>query len=451
MASRSSLVVNARVHLPGAKSRAAVITHNVEYIANRPGADPSLTEADMRRDDLAERLGLAGYYAKRPGSTALFDQDGAISLRAARDRLIEADGALATIVVSVRREEAEELRLADKSEWQQWCRSNLVPALAVAMGIPESSVRWLAAEHENSVVSKHVHVIAWSSDGAFSSLMSKNGLERARNMLTDAALDPAIKAEMESRDVERGRVIDAVGSVSPSEIAVDLPAEGRISYEHLRRWHPECARQLASALEGLRGKRPELARAEADFRASVANCAELRGLVGEDRERYERSAMEDLRHREYNALLRTVAPDRTEAPPTPGRRSMRPTGGPATSRRRDEISVAEVRACVSEGGLEEARDAVRDGRPIPARVLDSCPTYRVALARAPGLARAVVLRELGAAPGKRGYQDTSDELARLTERTLARALSGALSVSASALASKITSEPVRKITEELIP
>ncbi|MFR3452173.1 MAG: hypothetical protein ACLTSX_12185 [Collinsella sp.] len=88
---------------------------------------------------------------ERPGSTALFDQDGAVPLREARARLADADGALSTWVISVRREEADELRLGCKDEWQRWCRRELTPALATAMGVPESSVRWVAAEHENAV------------------------------------------------------------------------------------------------------------------------------------------------------------------------------------------------------------------------------------------------------------------------------------------------------------
>ena len=48
MASRSSLVVNARVHLPGSRGRSAVITNNIEYVATREGADKSATVDDLR-------------------------------------------------------------------------------------------------------------------------------------------------------------------------------------------------------------------------------------------------------------------------------------------------------------------------------------------------------------------------------------------------------------------
>lgn len=57
--------MNARVHLPGSKGRAAVATSTVGYIATRPGADMSATPSDLRRAELAERMALAGYYAER--------------------------------------------------------------------------------------------------------------------------------------------------------------------------------------------------------------------------------------------------------------------------------------------------------------------------------------------------------------------------------------------------
>ena len=208
MASRSSLVVNARVHLTGSRGRSAVITNNIEYVATREGADKSATVDDLRRSELAEKMGLVGYYAERPGSTALFDQNGAVPLRTARRELEKADGAIATVVLSVRRDEACELDLACKEDWQRFCRRNLAPALAEAMGIPESSVRWVAAEHENHPNSKHVHVIAWSSDGSFDSLMARNRLDRARNALTDAALAPAPATS-------RGRGRSTPSAISP--------------------------------------------------------------------------------------------------------------------------------------------------------------------------------------------------------------------------------------------
>lgn len=200
MASRSSLVVNARVHLPGSRGAfrpSSPTTSNTSPRAKGPTSQPPSTTSGAPSSQRG--WGSSATTPRGPGSTALFDQNGAVQLRAARRELEKADGAVATVVLSVRRDEACELDLACKEDWQRFCRRNLAPALAEAMGIPESSVRWVAAEHENHPNSKHVHVIAWSSDGSFDSLMARNRLDRARNALTDAALTPALAAAYEAR------------------------------------------------------------------------------------------------------------------------------------------------------------------------------------------------------------------------------------------------------------
>lgn len=424
MASRSSVFVNARVHLPGTGSRGAVISHNVEYIATRRGADRSATPDDLRRADLAERMGLAGYYAARPGSTALFDQDGAVPLREARRRLGEADGALATWVVSVRREEALELGLADKAEWERYCRANMTQALAVAMGVPESSVRWIAAEHENAEASKHVHVISWSSDGAFDRLMPRRDLARARAMLTDAGLAPALRAEMGLRDDARARAVDAARSIGREEAEVDLPPGGRISYAHLRRWHPDAARQALRSLDDAAARHPDLAEAAADYRAAVARMAGLKGLGGEAADRYVSAAMDDLRARQANALLRTVAPDRTAAPGRAAAASPRPADGPALRRRAARALEGEARACIGERRLADALGRAEGGAAFPRPLLERCPTFSLAAARAP----AAVARALaGASRADRRARSPDDDAARRAARMAADILMAAAS------------------------
>lgn len=451
MASRSSLVVNARVHLSGSRGRSAVITNNVEYVATREGADKSATVDDLRRSELAERMGIVGYCAERPGSTALFDQDGAVQLRTARRELEKADGAIATVVLSVRRDEACELDLACKEDWQRFCRRNLTPALAEAMDIPESSVRWVAAEHENHPNSKHVHVIAWSSDGAFDSLIARNRLDRARNALTDAALAPALAAEHEARDLARSRAVGAVRHIPADEIGIVLPANGRISYAHLRRWHPDVAKAVDAAIEETGSKHPEIKGAIAAYRESVERCADLRGLEGVARDRYVNDAVSELRARQGNALLRTIVPDRTTAPEEKPRRSAKPSDGPAAERKRMKSLVGEARACVTGEDLERAREAVCERRPIPERCLRSCPSYALSVAKAPvAVGRTVAKALASATEGPKGKKDLSDEVGQKAERMLARALAAAVSAAIRGDAAGIVLDPAKTIVKGMI-
>lgn len=444
---RSSLFVNARVHLPGSKGRTAVSSYTLGYIATRPGADASPTPGDLRRAEVAERMALAGYYAERPGSTALFDQDGAVPLREARARLAEADGALSTWVISVRREEAAELRLGCKDEWQRWCRRELTPALAVAMGVPESSVRWLAAEHENSQSSKHIHVVAYSSDASFSSVMPKSRLERARAMMTDAALAPAMKVALEERDIARRAAVEAVRSIPAEEVRVELPPTGRISYAHLRRWHPETAAQLMEKLTRAGEARPEVAEAVVRYRAAVERCAELKGLEGDARARYVRDAMADLGSRRANAALRTMAPDRAEGPVETRTRTTAPTDGPATRRLIERRMRAEAAACIPRRELDAAARAVRENRPVPERTLRRLPSYRSALGLAPAAAGRAALRALAACTTQNRRRDLGDEAGEAALRVLSKAALAALR--AALVAGKAHSEINRNIVKEI--
>lgn len=451
MASRSSLVVNARVHLSGSRGRSAVITNNVEYIATREGADKSATVDDLRRSALAERMGLVGYCAERPGSTALFDQDGAIPLRAARRELEKADGAIATVVLSVRRDEASELDLACKEDWQRFCRRNLTPALAEAMDVPESSVRWVAAEHENHPSSKHVHVIAWSSDGLFDSLIARSRLNRARGALTDAALAPALAAEHEARDLARSRAVEAARRVPAEEIDVALPPDGRISYAHLHRWHPDVARAVDTAIAKAESKHPEIKEAGASYRESVERCAGLKGLEGVARDRYVNDAVRELRVRQGNALLRTIAPDRTTANEREPIASARLDNGPATERKRMRTLIGEIRACVTGKDLEEARKAVRERRPIPESCLRPCPSYALSMAKAPVAAGKALAKALvSATEDSKGRKDLSDEVGRKAERVLARALAAAISAAIRGDAAGIVLAPAKTIVKGMI-
>lgn len=444
---RSSLFVNARVHLPGSKGRATVSSYTLGYIATRPGADASPTPGDLRRAEVAERMALAGYYSERPGSTALFDQDGAVPLREARARLAEAEGAISTWVISVRREEAGELRLGCKDEWQRWCRRELTPALAVALGVPESSVRWVAAEHENAVTSKHVHVLAWSSDGSFSSVMPKGRLERARAMMTDAALAPAMKVALEDRDTARSAAVEAARSIPAEEVRVELPPTGRISYAHLRRWHPETAAQLMEKLTRAGEACPEVADSAVRYRAAVERCAKLKGLEGDARARYVRDALADLDARRANAALRTMAPDRTEAPVETPIRTPMPTEGPATRRSAERRMRAEVAACVPRRELDAVASSVRERRTVPERTLRRLPSYRSAIGLAPAAAGRAALRELAAATSPNRRRDPGDEAGEVATRILAKAALAALR--AALVASKADNEIKRNLVKEI--
>lgn len=294
------------------------------------------------------------------------------------------------------------------------------------MGVPESSVRWVAAEHENAENSKHVHVISWSSDGSFSSVMPRQRLERARTMLTDAALAPAMEAALRERDIARSLAVEAVRRVPAEEVRVTLPPTGRISYAHLRRWHPETAGKVREELARAAERHPAVRDAEERYRAAVEHCADLKGLGGGERDRYVGDAMRDLTARRANALLHTIAPDRTETPGATPIHLPAPHDGPATRRQRERRVRCEVAACVPHREMAEAAAAVRERRPVPAGTLRACPTYLAAVRRAPAAAARAALSVIEDAAASGGRRDLGDEAGDEALRILAGAALAAL-------------------------
>ena len=122
----ASVVVNHRVALPGTRAHGAIGTHRLGYIRTRAGAVREPTEDDARR--MRDAL---GYISHREGAVleegrnhALFDASGVADYREAKAAIASAKGAILTSVVSVRREDAAELRLQTKQDFERFLRAH---------------------------------------------------------------------------------------------------------------------------------------------------------------------------------------------------------------------------------------------------------------------------------------------------------------------------------------
>lgn len=120
------------------------------------------------------------------------------------------------------------------------------------------------------------------------------------------------------------RAVRAVGADALGE-GVALPAEGRISYGHLRRYHPDAARRVEAAVGRAAKASPELRRAMGDYSGACREITDLRGLSGVERAAYLAKVEADMRSLACNAALREIAPDRTERPADPHAPRAAPT------------------------------------------------------------------------------------------------------------------------------
>ena len=128
----------------------------------------------------------ADYIATRPrvekvGSHGLFsDEDGEIVLSEVAADLNTHEGNVWTMIVSLRREDAERLGYNNARAWQLLLRSH-TQELADALRIPLEDLKWYGAFHNESH-HPHIHVIAYTDDPKVGYL-SKNGVEQMRSAL----------------------------------------------------------------------------------------------------------------------------------------------------------------------------------------------------------------------------------------------------------------------------
>ena len=128
----------------------------------------------------------ADYIATRPraekvGSHGLFsDEDGEIVLSEVAADLNTHEGNVWTMIVSLRREDAERLGYNNARAWQMLLRSH-TQELADALRIPLEDLKWYGAFHNESH-HPHIHVIAYTDDTKVGYL-SKNGVEQMRSAL----------------------------------------------------------------------------------------------------------------------------------------------------------------------------------------------------------------------------------------------------------------------------
>lgn len=445
----SAVIVNHRVALSGTRARAAVPSYRVEYVATRLGADRAATEADVAM--AREREAMVGYVGCRPGSTALFDADGAVSLSEARRRLSDCGGAVVCSVIAVRREDCERFGLGTKEGWQAYARANLTPEYARLMGVPESRVGWVAAHHLNSEANQHIHVLAYDRKGAFDRLLARADIVSVQRNLTEAAVRPEVERLGVERELARNGAVEALLKVGPDIIGegVELPSEGRISYGHLRRYHPDVARQVESAVARAAERSPELRRSLEAHVSACRKMADVRGLAGPARDAFLSKAEADLRSRTCNAALRVIVPDRAESPAHPAAPRRAPESGPATARRREGAVERELSACTTSRQKASISAAARRAHPIPRGAVSGCPTLSALGRRSPELLGSLLSQATQSASGSGG--DLGDEAGRVAARALSRLAALALTRapgalgSAARVASAVTM-PIKSVT-----
>ena len=433
--SRSSLVVNHRIAITGTQARATIVGSRLPYIATRPGA---VRDIDAAADATRSERDLVSYMDERPGSvsgpgTALFDQGGPVTLADARRGIERAEGAVCCTVISVRRSDAESLRLTTKEDWERFVRANWQREFARMSGIPENRVRFVAAMHANQPNNLHVHILSWDAakDGAWDSLLGKRPMEDGRRNLTDAALSPERERLGRERSEARDSAVRAMRSLDlmSKREEVGIPVDGSLKFAHLIRFHPEVAARVREvALDARDGDTTIRSECERHERA-VTEMGKLKGLEGADLDHYVHEAKADLERRLCNAAVSAMVEDRHarslgdreglwtgarredgehSRADEPARNDSRSTDvlwevAPSVARRREQALAQEMSSILNESEKDALLDAASKGEPLPDDAFRRCPTL--------AHEKRVLAYVPRAAKGKKRSHDTGSDVA----------------------------------------
>lgn len=145
-----------------------------KYIATREGAESPGVE------------GYMAYMATRPrvekqGTHGLFTSAGEpVVLAQVAKELDTHRGPVWTLIVSLRREDAQRLGFDTAARWRDLLRSQAI-TLADGLKIPPTHLKWYAAFH-NEGYHPHVHLIAYSTNPK-EGFLTKQGMEKIRSAL----------------------------------------------------------------------------------------------------------------------------------------------------------------------------------------------------------------------------------------------------------------------------
>ena len=128
------------------------------------------------------------YMATRPrvdkmsGTHGLFSEEGKqLDLAEASRKVSEYSGNVFTIIVSVKREDAERLGYNTAERWRDMIRAE-IPTIAEAHDIPLEELEWYGAFH-NEAHHPHVHLLLYSRDEAHPGFIKKTGIDKIRRAM----------------------------------------------------------------------------------------------------------------------------------------------------------------------------------------------------------------------------------------------------------------------------
>ena len=153
--------------------------------------------------------GYAKYIALRPraerlGEHGLFGDDDNVDLSRVMDELDHYTGNVWTHIISLHREDAEQLGYDHAEAWRTLLRTYRND-IAAAMKIPPEDFHWYAAFHDEGN-HPHVHMMAWSAKPN-QAYLSKDGIRQIKSTLTNQIFRQELLHVYEQRSTSRDELV----------------------------------------------------------------------------------------------------------------------------------------------------------------------------------------------------------------------------------------------------
>lgn len=194
----------------------------------------------------------ADYIATRPraqrfGAHGLFTDDGIeVKLDQVSDELNHYGGNVWTIIISLRREDAERLGYHTGERWRDMLRTQTA-ALADNFKIPMGNLKWYAAFHNESH-HPHVHLMVYA-DGGIQPYLSRQGVMNLRSSFAQDIFAQDLLCIYEKQTEHRNEL-----KVQSREMIADIISKMNSgTYDHPKL--EEMLLQLASRLAKTKGKK----------------------------------------------------------------------------------------------------------------------------------------------------------------------------------------------------
>lgn len=225
-----------------------------EQYPTRGNASELIASVIEAHPELLDEKTYLDYIATRPraekigGTHGLFSDDGMVLDLSDEVRKLQAySGNVYSVIVSVKREDAERLGYNRAEEWRDMIRAQK-EVLAKAHNIPLDKLRWYGAFH-NEAHHPHVHLMLYSEDETEQGYLSNKGIEQMRRTfgteIFRADIHELYDRQTSHRNLLTSEAIDRFNALAD-----------RLQYDLA--YNPEVAKKLktlAVRLQSVKGKK----------------------------------------------------------------------------------------------------------------------------------------------------------------------------------------------------